>query len=122
VPRHPSSNTDPAASNAQTSGRADNNPGPQPWEDGLTIDEGVTWMIADEAGLDGRALAKAGQAAHTTLRMLRAAARAPSAAQSRGSSRTRAPVSTSPPGVGRGVQDERSWVMAAVYAQTTADA
>jgi hypothetical protein len=81
VPRHPSSNTDPAASNAQTSGRADNNPGPQPWEDGLTIDEGVTWMIADEAGLDGRALAKAGQAAHTTLRMLRAAARAPSAAQ-----------------------------------------
>ncbi len=75
MPRHPSSNTDPAASNAQTSGRADNNPGPQPWEDGLTIDEGVTWMIADEAGLDGRALAKAGQAAHTTLRMLRAAAR-----------------------------------------------
>jgi murein DD-endopeptidase MepM/ murein hydrolase activator NlpD len=38
-------------------------------------------MIAEEAGLDGRALAKAGQAAHATLRMLRAATRAPSAAQ-----------------------------------------
>lgn len=61
--------------------RDDDNPGPQTWQEGLTLDEGVSWMIASEAGLDGRALAKAGQAAHATLRMLRAATRAPSAAQ-----------------------------------------
>ncbi len=65
----------------QPAPRHDDNPGPQPWEEGLTLDEGVSWMIAEEAGLNGRALAKAGQAAHATLRMLRAATRAPSAAQ-----------------------------------------
>lgn len=39
---------------------------PPPWAKrgglGLTLDEGVSWMIAEEAGLDGRALALAGKA------------------------------------------------------------
>jgi hypothetical protein len=67
--------------------RPDNNPGPQPWERDLTLAEGVVWMIADEAGLDGRALAEAGihnmDTAQQVLRLLRAATQAPSAAQRR---------------------------------------
>ena len=62
--------------------RPDNNPGPQPWERDLTLAEGVVWMIADEAGLDGRALAEAGihnmDTAQPVLRLLRAATQAPS--------------------------------------------
>ena len=61
--------------------RPDRNPGPKPWEPGLSLDEGVTWMIANEAGLDGRALARAGQAAQPVLRLLRAANQAHSVAQ-----------------------------------------
>lgn len=46
---------------------------------GLTLDEGVTWMIAEDAGLNGRALALAGQAAQPVLRLMRAAAQAKTA-------------------------------------------
>lgn len=48
---------------------------------GLTLDEGVTWMLADDAGLDGRALALAGHAAQPVLRLMRAAAHAKTAAK-----------------------------------------
>lgn len=54
---------------------------PKPWERGLTLDEGVSWMIAEEAGLSGRALALAGKAAQPVLRLMRAAAQAKSAAK-----------------------------------------
>lgn len=50
-------------------------------DEGLTLDEGVTWLIADEAGLDGRALALAGHAAQPVLRLMRAAAHAKTAAK-----------------------------------------
>ena len=68
-------------------GRPDRNPGPLPWEKGLSLDEGVLWMIADGAGLDGEALVRMGlkrpQAAQPVLQLLRAAAQASSAAQRR---------------------------------------
>lgn len=54
-------------------------PYPKPWERGLTLDEGVTWMLAQDAGFDGRALALAGKAAQPVLRLMRAAAHAKSA-------------------------------------------
>ncbi len=54
---------------------------PKPWERGVTLDEAVTWMIANEAGLDGRAIALSGQAAQPVLKFLRAAAQAPSDGQ-----------------------------------------
>lgn len=54
---------------------------PKPWERGFTLDEGVVWMIAEQAGLNGRALALAGKAARPVLRLMRAAAQAKSAAK-----------------------------------------
>ncbi len=64
--------------------RTDNNPGPMPWEKGLTLEEGVLWMVADGVGLGGRGLVYAGlkdpKGAQPVLRLLRAAAQASSAA------------------------------------------
>ena len=42
---------------------------------GMSLDEAVSWMIADEAGLDGRAVAASGQPGQTSLKLLRAAAK-----------------------------------------------
>ena len=40
---------------------------------GMSIDEAVSWMIADEAGIDGRRVAASGRDGQTTLKLLRAA-------------------------------------------------